>query len=98
MFAVFDSPVEIGIVVLVILLLFGGAQLPKLAKNLGQAQKEFKDGIAAGNKTEAAVAKDVAEATPRPETDEEKAAELRALEQRMAELRGEKPAPRSTDT
>lgn len=97
MFAVFDSPVEIGIVVLVILLLFGGAQLPKLAKNLGQAQKEFKDGIAAGNKTEAEVAKDVAKATPVPQSETEKAAELRVLEQRMAELRGEKPAPRSTD-
>jgi len=27
---------------------FGGAQLPKLAKNLGQAQKEFKKGLAEG--------------------------------------------------
>ena len=53
MFAFLDSPVEIGIVVLVILLLFGGSQLPKLAKNLGQAQKEFKDGISAGQKDEA---------------------------------------------
>ena len=30
------------------LLLFGGSQLPKLAKNLGKAQKEFKDGLAEG--------------------------------------------------
>ena len=29
-------------------LLFGGSQLPKLAKNIGKAQKEFKDGLAAG--------------------------------------------------
>ena len=28
----------------------GGAQLPKLAKNLGKAQKEFKDGLSAGQK------------------------------------------------
>ena len=54
MFAFLDSPVEIGIIVLVVLLLFGGSQLPKLAKNLGQAQKEFKDGISAGQKDEAA--------------------------------------------
>ena len=31
--------------------LFGGSQLPKLAKNLGKAQKEFKDGLAEGQKT-----------------------------------------------
>jgi sec-independent protein translocase protein TatA len=30
------------------LLLFGGAQLPKLARSLGQAQKEFKNGLADG--------------------------------------------------
>jgi sec-independent protein translocase protein TatA len=28
----------------VILLLFGGAKLPKLARSLGEAQKEFKKG------------------------------------------------------
>src|SRR3954453_3616649 len=50
MFAFLDSPVEIGIIVLVVLLLFGGSQLPKLAKNLGQAQKEFKDGLNVGQK------------------------------------------------
>ena len=51
MFAgLFDSPAEIGIVLLVVLLLFGGSQLPKLAKNIGKAQKEFKDGLADGQK------------------------------------------------
>ena len=30
---------------LIVLLIFGGAQLPKLARSLGQAQKEFKDGL-----------------------------------------------------
>ena len=35
-----------GIILLVlVLVLFGGSQLPKLARNLGKAQKEFKDGI-----------------------------------------------------
>jgi len=32
----------------VILVLFGGAKLPKLARSLGQAQKEFKDGLTEG--------------------------------------------------
>lgn len=43
---------ELLIVLLVILLLFGGAKLPKLARSLGQAQSEFKKGIKeGGNKT-----------------------------------------------
>ena len=33
------------IVLVLVLLVFGGSQLPKLAKNLGKAQKEFKDGL-----------------------------------------------------
>lgn len=38
------------IVLVIVLLVFGGAQLPKLARNLGKAQKEFKDGLADGMK------------------------------------------------
>lgn len=39
-----------GIVLVIVLVLFGGSQLPKLAKNLGKAQKEFKEGLAEGTK------------------------------------------------
>ncbi len=47
------TPVNLGatellIVLVVILVLFGGAKLPKLARSLGQAQNEFKRGIADG--------------------------------------------------
>ena len=35
---------ELLIVLVIVLLLFGGSQLPKLARSLGQAQKEFKKG------------------------------------------------------
>ena len=41
---------ELIIVLVIVLLVFGGSQLPKLAKNLGKAQKEFKDGLADGMK------------------------------------------------
>lgn len=41
----FGGP-EMIIVLVLVLVLFGGSQLPKLARNLGKAQKEFKDGIA----------------------------------------------------
>ena len=50
MFAFLDPP-EIILILVVVLVLFGGAQLPKLAKNLGKAQKEFKDGLAEGQKS-----------------------------------------------
>jgi sec-independent protein translocase protein TatA len=50
MFAFLDPP-EIVLILVVVLVLFGGAQLPKLAKNLGKAQKEFKEGLAEGQKS-----------------------------------------------
>mgnify|MGYP003350013298 FL=1 len=49
MIAFLEGP-ELVVVVVLVLLLFGGSQLPKLAKNLGKAQKEFKDGLAEGQK------------------------------------------------
>jgi sec-independent protein translocase protein TatA len=48
MFAAGFGPPEIGLILVIVLVLFGGQQLPKLAKNLGKAQKEFKEGLAAG--------------------------------------------------
>lgn len=39
---------ELLIILLVVLVLFGSTQLPKLARSIGQAQKEFKKGIVEG--------------------------------------------------
>ena len=50
MFAFDFGPQEMIIVLVLVLVLFGGSQLPKLAKNLGQAQKEFKKGLDDGKK------------------------------------------------
>jgi sec-independent protein translocase protein TatA len=36
------------VVLVVVLVLFGGSQLPKLAKGLGSAQREFKKGLEEG--------------------------------------------------
>jgi sec-independent protein translocase protein TatA len=35
---------ELLIILLIVLLLFGGAKLPKLARSLGEASREFKKG------------------------------------------------------
>lgn len=40
------SSTELTIVVMVIMLLFGSSQIPKLAKNLGVAQRELKNALA----------------------------------------------------
>lgn len=42
------GPPELLILLLVILLVFGGAKLPKLAKSIGEAQHEFKKATTAG--------------------------------------------------
>ena len=54
------------IVLVLVLLVFGGSQLPKLAKNLGKAQKEFKDGLAESQTD--TVKPDPDAAAPRTET------------------------------
>jgi sec-independent protein translocase protein TatA len=40
---------ELLIILFVIVLLFGGAKLPKLARSLGRAQTEFKQGLSEGS-------------------------------------------------
>jgi sec-independent protein translocase protein TatA len=45
---------ELLIVLLVVLVLFGGAKLPKLARSMGQAQTEFKRGLKEGHTADAA--------------------------------------------
>ena len=36
---------ELLVILVIVLLVFGGARLPKLARSLGQAPKEFKEGL-----------------------------------------------------
>jgi sec-independent protein translocase protein TatA len=47
MLAFLEGP-ELLIVLAVILVMFGGSQLPKLARGLGSAQREFKKGLEEG--------------------------------------------------
>lgn len=39
------GPLEIGLIVLVILLLFGATRLPKLGRSMGQSIRGFKQGL-----------------------------------------------------
>lgn len=39
---------ELILILIVVLLLFGSTRLPKLARSLGQASKEFKQGVVHG--------------------------------------------------
>ncbi len=56
------GPTELIIVLVIVLVLFGGAKLPKLAKSLGEAQREFKKG------TDEGAGEAAATSTPTPTT------------------------------
>ncbi len=51
MFAVIGVP-ELVIILIIVLLVFGSTQLPRLARSLGRAHKEYKKGIKEGDASE----------------------------------------------
>lgn len=57
MFSV-PSGMELGIIVLVILLMFGGKKIPELAKGLGNGIKNFKQALKEDEETLSPVAKE----------------------------------------
>jgi sec-independent protein translocase protein TatA len=46
------GPTELIIILVIVLVLFGSTRLPKLARSMGQASKEFKKGISEGDNDE----------------------------------------------
>jgi sec-independent protein translocase protein TatA len=46
------GPMELLILLVIIMLLFGAARLPKLARSLGQSSKEFRKGMSEGAQDE----------------------------------------------
>lgn len=42
------GPAELLIILAVVLVLFGGAKIPQLARSIGRAQKEFHEGLRDG--------------------------------------------------
>jgi sec-independent protein translocase protein TatA len=82
------GPLEVIILLLVVLLLFGSTRLPKLARSMGEASREFKKGIAEKDA--------IADASPAPAVDEEKVTMSRAeldalLAEREAKARKDSP-------
>jgi sec-independent protein translocase protein TatA len=69
--AVFGAP-EAVVILILVLVLFGGSQIPKMARNLGQAQKEFKKGLDEGAKdsgdSEASGSSDDADSSSKSDT------------------------------
>jgi len=45
---------ELLIILIIVMLVFGSSRLPKLARSIGQAQKEFKEGVKEGAKDDEA--------------------------------------------
>lgn len=59
---------ELLIILVVVLLIFGANRLPKLARSMGQASKEFKKGVQDGARD------DATQESPRNEEDREETA------------------------
>ncbi|HEY7469580.1 MAG TPA: twin-arginine translocase TatA/TatE family subunit [Acidimicrobiia bacterium] len=61
---------ELLIILLIVLLVFGAAKLPALARSLGSSAKEFRKGLAEGSEAESEVpaAEASANEQPAPET------------------------------
>jgi sec-independent protein translocase protein TatA len=45
------GPTELIIILVIVLVLFGSTRLPKLARSMGQASKEFKKGVNEADKS-----------------------------------------------
>lgn len=65
LFGMFEGP-DLLIILAVILLLFGGAKVPELARSLGRAKREFHDAINESNRTPEQTAAPVVSATDLP--------------------------------
>jgi len=59
------GPMELIIVLVIVLLIFGAKRLPELGKSLGSGMREFKDSVASKDKDDDRVTTNAA--LPRPE-------------------------------
>ena len=64
------GPLEIGIVLLIVLVVFGPKRLPGLGRSLGSGMREFKDSITGNSKDEDDEPSKLAASTAADEPDE----------------------------
>ena len=79
------GPLEVVILLLVILLLFGSTRLPKLARSMGEASREFKKGISEREKEQAEAEAAAAKADARAAADEQVTMSRAELDAMLAE-------------
>lgn len=82
---------ELIIILIVVLLLFGSTRLPKLARSIGQASKEFKEGVKEGGRDEP-------DALPKSADDEQVTMSRAELDRLLAEREREAAARRDDPT
>ena len=67
------GPLELAIVLIIALIVFGPKRLPELGRSLGNGLREFKDSISGKNDEEAEQAKlEVSASQPQPQPDAER--------------------------
>jgi len=81
----FDSPIQIALVVGVIVLIFGAGKLPQLAKSIGQSRKAFKDGMREAEEEEIAEQQKLSTATPPQVSEMSDEALMEEMRRRVAE-------------
>jgi sec-independent protein translocase protein TatA len=67
------GPTELIIILVIVLVLFGSTRLPKLARSMGQASKEFKKGINEGETAADEDKPEKPESSEKPEKKEDSA-------------------------
>jgi sec-independent protein translocase protein TatA len=67
-----DSPMHLLIIAIVILVLFGGRKIPEVMKGLGQGVREFKEGMRGDTPAQPANPPVATPVNPPPMTTEEK--------------------------
>jgi len=66
------GPTELAIILLIVLVLFGPKQLPKLGKMFGKAMKDLREGMDGKEDEEEAPPKEISEATSEATAEEAK--------------------------
>ena len=87
------GPMELVVILIVVLLIFGPKNLPKLGSAIGKSVKNLREGLDSGKKDKADIEKKAAEQAEQAEQVTEKAEQ--AVEEEAEVVVEGKPAPKS---